>query len=295
VLAEGATAIVMIPARPRRRPAAVVLAAATALAVALVSTGGAGATPTVGADISWPQCGRSFPSGAAFGIVGVSGGKPYEDNPCLVAEYRWAAATGLAPGLYMNTANPGPKSATVSWYGQRSPNASCRPGNEAACSYDYGYGAARHAFQYANARVPAGPGHTWWLDVEIGNSWSDVDLAANLAAVVGSIDYLSAQRVPVGIYSNRYQWTKITGGARIAVPNWAAGARNAGEAAQFCSTRTFSGGPVLLVQYVADGFDHDLACPGADAVLRPAAPPLGGPDLLGGLLRALGLAPKTAP
>jgi hypothetical protein len=96
----------------------------------------------------------------------------------------------------------------------------------------------------------------------------------------------------VGVYSTRYQWTKITGGAAIpGLPNWVAGATDADQAARFCSNHSFTGGPVVLVQFVQDRFDHDLACPGSDAVLRPRAAPQ--PDLLTSLLQALGLLPKA--
>jgi hypothetical protein len=273
------------------RPATVVTALVT---LALALSGGslaAQAAPVIGNDVSWPQCGRPLPAGAAFGIVGVNDGKPFTDNPCLVAEYQWAAATGLAPGLYINTSNPGTQSEAVDWYSQRSPNAACSRANAAACAYDYGYNGARQAYAFANARVAAGPGHTWWLDVETGNSWSG-DLAANLADIAGAIDYLASRGVVVGVYSTRYQWSKITGGASIpGLPNWVAGATDADQASRFCSTRSFTGGPVLLVQFVQGRFDYDVACPGSDAVLRPRPAPQ--PDLLTSLLQALGLLPKA--
>jgi hypothetical protein len=71
------------------------------------------------------------------------------------------------------------------------------------------------------------------------------------------------QKVPgvvVGIYSTKYQWTKITGGAQLAVPNWIAGARDLAEAKSRCSPAwSATGGPVVLNQFVA-GFDTNYAC-----------------------------------
>src|SRR5215210_4115143 len=92
-----------------RRPyPAVLVAAVVSLALAVpLGTVAAHAAPSIGHDISWPQCGRPFPADSAFGIVGVNGGKPYTYNPCLAAEYQWAAGSGLPPGLYINTSNPG--------------------------------------------------------------------------------------------------------------------------------------------------------------------------------------------
>ena len=60
--------------------------------------GGSGST-TTGYDISYPQCGTSFPSSTAFGIVGVNGGLASDLNPCLgpassytQSELYWAVA-----------------------------------------------------------------------------------------------------------------------------------------------------------------------------------------------------------
>jgi hypothetical protein len=48
---------------------------------------------TTGNDISYPQCSTSsYPSTAAFGIVGVTGGRAFTHNSCFSSEYAWAAA-----------------------------------------------------------------------------------------------------------------------------------------------------------------------------------------------------------
>ncbi len=85
------------------------------------SAGGHTSTPT-GNDISYPQCGGSFPSGQAFGIVGVNDGLANNQNPCLgpyqgggasTSELYWAAATSnggtsqATASLHVNTADPG--------------------------------------------------------------------------------------------------------------------------------------------------------------------------------------------
>src|ERR1700724_2252076 len=50
-------------------------------------------------DISYPQCGGTYPTGA-FGIVGVNGGYPFVHyNPCLADEYSHAPHAAL----YINT------------------------------------------------------------------------------------------------------------------------------------------------------------------------------------------------
>lgn len=221
-----------------------------------------GAGPTVGYDVSYPQCGGPLPANPAFGIVGVSDGLAYGKNPCLAQQYAWALAAPKAPAFYMNTGNPGNAATRVSWYGQSGPRP-CGPADEAGCAYDYGYNAAKHAFEYATAETGAAAATSavWWLDVETANSWS-TDKSLNVIDIQGSIDFLREAGIgTVGVYSTGYQWGQITGGASLgaAVPNWVAGALNAKRAPALCSS-TFSGGTVRLVQYVAGGFDANHVC-----------------------------------
>jgi hypothetical protein len=77
-------------------------------------------TSPYGNDISYPQCGSVFPTGATFGLVGVDDGIANKPNPCLgpdgggvgTSELYWGS---LRPGganqppvaLYVNTADPG--------------------------------------------------------------------------------------------------------------------------------------------------------------------------------------------
>ena len=248
-------------------------AGAVALAgVVLVAAAGVAHAATKGYDVSWPQCGRALPVDGDFRIVGVTGGKPYDTNPCLAEQYRWAVA---APGVafYMNTANPGPASQIINWYAQKTPNAACSRSNEAACAYNYGYNAAQQAFVYAQRQTSGAATHGWWLDVETTNSWSG-DVAQNVADILGSIAYLRAQGVPVGVYSTDYQWGKITGGAHIPeLFNWLAGARDAAQAERWCAPdSTFTGGPVVMVQWVENDLDHDHACAPLPTVVPVAGP-----------------------
>ena len=250
----------MDPSPRWRRVAVAVIVAAGLVASSTVAAGGA---PAYGADISWPQCGQGYPARSAFAVIGVNDGRPYTANPCLVSEFGWAQSSGPVE-FYMNTANPG-----------------VAPGD----AYTYGFDAARDAYGYANTRVKAGPGHLWWLDVEIGNSWSG-DHAANAAVIGGSVAFLRAQGVMVGIYSTRYQWGVITGGARIpSVPNWVPGAVSATQAPAFCAPQqSFTGGPVAMTQFTTE-FDHDFACPGVS--LAAPAPPTPPPNPVGNLLDAV--------
>jgi len=253
---------------PRRRLSRVVVMVALSGVLTLVSSGTALAapkstSPPVGYDVSYPQCGGSLPANPAFGIVGVSDGLAYGENPCLAQQYAWALAAPKAPAFYMNTGNPGSLATRVNWYAQNGPEP-CSRTNEAGCAYNYGFHAARDAFEYASLQssVSAATTAAWWLDVETMNSWS-TDHSLNVRDIQGSIDYLrtTAGVATVGIYSTGYQWGQITGGANlgVTVPNWVAGALNVKRAPGMCSS-TFSGGKVRLVQYISGGFDANYVC-----------------------------------
>jgi hypothetical protein len=236
--------------------------------------------PPPGSDISFPQCGGAYPDIPAFGIVGVNGGRALTANPCLgvgdvPSQLAWAGGTSAA--LYANTGNPGPALSTHWPSGQASPRAcdtAAAPGADTVdCAYDYGWNAAADSYQTAVlAYISLGlapPGATqtplpiaWWLDVETSNSWRGT-ASLNVAALQGEVDYLqSVGAKSVGFYSTAYQWKQITGGtpAFAAFPSWVAGARTASQARANCSGGGFTGGPVLIAQYPANGFDADWRC-----------------------------------
>ncbi|HJP70436.1 MAG TPA: hypothetical protein VJ975_01815 [Candidatus Limnocylindria bacterium] len=240
-------------------------------------TGQPAADDPIGYDISFPQCGGRFPSEPAFAIVGVTGGRAFTDNPCLGAgagasQLEWA---GPDAGLYLNTGNPGPELSKAPWPSGQLVPAFCDPEQpeSAECAYDYGWNAAAHAYQaaidayvslgWAEAGAEATPvANWWWLDVEIGNSWSD-ETELNVASIQGSIDYLETREVAgIGIYSVGPMWEAITGGTDAFVdhPNWVAGATTINGARRTCIGAGFSGGPVLLTQYTHDGFDANHRC-----------------------------------
>ena len=267
-----------------RRVRAVVIAMTALLALAQAA-GAAAATPlaptspatsaTTGYDISWPQCGGSFPANPAFGIVGVNKGIVFSPNPCLAAELTWAGGTSAA--FYANTANPGPALSTHWPTGQTSPQvcSSASP-DTAACAYDYGYNAALDSYSDAVSAFTAlgltGTPATsaWWLDVETSNSWRS-DVTLNVAALSGAADYLRnvAHVASLGFYSTSYQWGVITGGTTTfnAHPSWVAGAADATAAAASCIGPGFTGGGVALAQYITGGFDADVRCATAGQVL----------------------------
>lgn len=286
-------------------PVLLALAALVAVRGALPVAAAAPSGGTSGADISWPQCGAPFPSGASFGVVGVNDGRAWSTNPCLASEYAWARGLSRTPDLYMNTANPAPQSSHY-WpeSGTRDP-ALCIDATsttDPGCAYDYGWHTAADALARATAALGAAPAGRWWLDVETGNTWNG-DASSNAADLQGSIDYLVAEGAPaVGVYSTEQQWAEITGGYASgtaaayasawapefaspsgigAVPSWVAGAGPAG-APGLCAD-SFTGTTTAMVQYIAGGFDADAACAAVPALppasLSPPPPAATAPGL----------------
>lgn len=209
-----------------------------------------------GYDISWPQCGGMYPSTPyAFGIVGVTDGRSFTLNPCLVSEYLWAQSA-TAPSqlsLYMNLNYP---AGTTASEGKSGPYGICKKGS--ACSAEnYGWNAAQYAFTQNNAKIPLSAS-TWWLDIETGNSWSH-NTALNADVIIGAIAYLQAQAVTVGVYSTPDQWQTIAGSYAPTVPNWVAGA-SVSSPSDLCASSLYTGGSVWLTQYVSGNYDEDYSC-----------------------------------
>ena len=75
-----------------------------------------------GYDISWPQCGGTYPAKPYdFGIVGVNDGLSYTTNPCFDSEWAWAGAGG---SVYLNVNSPTGPNTTIDSTG---PAGNCVP------------------------------------------------------------------------------------------------------------------------------------------------------------------------
>ncbi len=240
------------------------------------------AATSTGFDISYPQCGGAFPSPAGFGVVGLNDGHPLTTNPCLASELGWAQAdaNGTA-SFYFNTDSPGP-AYTSSWPASQQTPKVCAGANTPACSYDYGWNAAVLSFNNAvtaeTADGSSSPSSqaiaaTWWLDVETGNHWETLESqygpgsaseAIDQAELQGSIAYLvSVGITSIGIYSTSRQWGTITGGAETSFSNWQAwmpGYASLAAAQVACTTPSFNGGRVAMIQYPSRGLDGDYVC-----------------------------------
>lgn len=220
---------------------AVAMAGLTAIAA---SASGPYTSGTTGYDVSYPNCRATPPSGSAFGIAGVNGGRPFTTNSCFAAEYSWAATTTTSgASVYINTAYAGAYRKNITPYCA----AQSRP-----MAWQIGCSEADTSLKDVGSRTPT----MWWLDVEIGNSWSSSSVALNQEAIEGAAARLKSAGAPyVGVYSTAGSWRTITGGSYTppsADAEWVAGGS--------CTT-PFDKNPVWLSQRgTVGGVDSDQAC-----------------------------------
>jgi hypothetical protein len=144
--------------------------------------------------------------------------------------------------------------------GLTGPGGTCSVGNLMCRAYNWGRNAA--VFSVTYARSLGVDSAMWWLDVEIGKPWRTDDLAYNVQAIKGMLDGLRNYGYVVVIYSTKYQWGVVTGGAYSpGTPIWVPGADNLAEAERYCGANyRFDGGVTWLTQWTTT-FDHDYACP----------------------------------
>jgi hypothetical protein len=200
-----------------------------------------------GYDISWPQCGRAYPSRPFdIAVVGVNGGRALTTNPCFVDQAtRWASPDQL--DVYLNLNKP-----SAAYTG------GCPPADKACIAVALGRDAVRSSIATVRA-AGLGP-RVWWLDIEMPELW-DTDTRFNALSIQSAIDELQANALNAGIYSTRYQWNLITGSYTTRTPLllWAAGSLPL----QRCN-EPWGGGHVVLSQvlgiYTSTGFDENHAC-----------------------------------
>lgn len=258
----------------------IVLSLAALLTVAATATSAearpapASTTPT-GNDISYPQCGRSYPSGQAFVVVGVNGGKASDFNQCFLSEWSWAqtskgGTSQLPAQLYVNTGNPGD---VLAQYGVTDWPTSSDPSidpygtcagtytDDMACSWEYGYERAQADITF----VGSSSSGKWWLDIETSNSWTS-EMAKNQASLEGMVYALGHAGVAVGIYSSSRSWSSLFGSVAAKSPlysldEWRPGAKTLSKAKGNCLLAPFEGnGPVVITQYVSTNLDYDYSC-----------------------------------
>jgi len=157
-------------------------------------------------------------------VVGVNGGRPFTDNPCLSEQVAYAKAlSGYAAYINLDA----PRGEDPRSYGRRS----ALDGLERA--------------RRAGLKVS-----TIWLDVEVLNHWSH-DAATNVAVINGAASALQAKGLTAGIYSSVDMWNDITGGATVTMPVWlATSVLDYRDVQPLCKTG-LGGRPAEMAQYVA--------------------------------------------
>jgi hypothetical protein len=248
------------------------VAAGLTFAPAVMAQARTPATPT-GNDISYPQCGRAYPSGQAFAVVGVNGGKASNVNSCFASEWSWAqtskGGTRQAPAqLYINTGNPGDVLAqydvtdwpTTSIAADRYGTCNGTWTDDLPCSWEYGYERAA-----ADLNAVGSAAWKWWLDIETSNSWTS-DPRKNQAALEGMVYAIEQAGGTVGIYASSGSWSALFGSVAAAsplysLPEWRPGAKTLSKAQSDCSLAPFEGnGTIEITQYVSTNLDYDYSC-----------------------------------
>lgn len=232
--------------------------------------------PVVGGDASWPQCpkgmgiaqkrsqGAPMPlASARFVILGLTNGPGFVANPCLGSQLAWARERHLLVSAY--SVISGPYGDALQRYGSTGPYDERTAAGRLA---NLGYQEA--LFNIATLRGAGLQTPFVWLDVEpvTGFEWSQ-DTAANAAVVKGAARGYTDQGYGVGVYSIGSLWQRVVGDLRLGLPEWRpAGSRGRAEALRRCQGDwMFQGGAAALAQWVEQGRDRDITCPGQSAYL----------------------------
>lgn len=228
----------------------------------------------IGADVSWPQCpkgmgiaqkqGKGAPmplDEARFVVLGLTNGPGFYPNPCLGSQVAYVKARNLLASAYSVISTPRP--GDLETYGHRGPfDGSTRLG---ALS-NVGYQQAR--FNLGTMRGAGLQTPFVWLDVEPVPDFDwPADPEANAAVVRGAAAAYTDAGLRIGAYSTQALWQRVVGDLRLGVPEWrAAGQTSRQEALRRCGPgRMFQGGAGILGQWVQDGRDMNLTCPGTSA------------------------------
>lgn len=240
-------------------------------------TAAAGPAAVFGADVSWPQCpkgmgiaekrsqGAPMPTAAAeFVIIGLTNGPSFTPNPCFASQVRWVAERQLMAAAYSVVSYP--NDATLRRYGGTGPYAA---GTRLGALSNVGYQAARfnlRTLQETDLRTPM-----IWIDVEPVPvfEWSS-DTTANAAVVVGMVRGYTDAGFRVGFYSTPSLWQRVVGDLRVGAPEWrAAGQTSKAEALSRCGPDwSIQGGEALFGQWVEDGRDRNVTCPGVSRTVE---------------------------
>ena len=269
----ASTAIPSLPAPTASPPAPSI--SLPSISIPPLPTFTAGSGPVVGGDVSWPQCpkgmglaqkraeGAPMPLGSArFVVLGLTNGPGFVANPCLADQLAWVKQRHLLVSAY--SVISAPYGDVLTRYGGTGPyDASTKAGRLGNVGYQ------EALFNVGTMRAVGLQTPFVWLDVEpvTGFDWPSGkpgDTAANAAVIKGAARGYQEQGYQVGVYSIESLWKRVVGDLRLGLPEWRpAGGTGRAEAVRRCAGDwMFQGGAAVLGQWVAQGRDQDVTCPG---------------------------------
>lgn len=241
------------------------------------------ASGAVGNDISWPNCpkgmgvvgrrtqGLPLPDPAAqYVIIGLTNGRAFTRNPCLASHLQVAASRDLATSAYTMLSYPNP--AERRRYAKSGPYSSRTIAGQVA---NFGYAQAKFALETMSNAGLAAP--LVWIDVEprAERRWS-ASKTNNRSLVKGALRAASDRGVTSGIYTYANAWKAIVGNWQVAAPLWAPShtrsrtyAAKKADAVASCARVGFTGGPLVITQWVHGNRDYNVICPLISATSYP--------------------------
>jgi len=201
---------------------------------------------------------------ARFVVVGLTNGPSFVANPCLADQLAWVEERHLLAAAYSVVSFPDARTLA-----QLRANGPYDGSSRLGALRNVGYQAA--LFNVETMRRVGFRTPVVWIDVEPVThfDWS-ADVVANGAVVQGMARGYREAGFRIGFYSIGSLWTRVVGSLRFGAPEWRpAGARGLREALNRCGDDwSFQGGTAVLGQWVEDGRDRNVTCPGAMPDLR---------------------------
>jgi hypothetical protein len=230
----------------------------------------------LGADVSWPQCpkGMGIPERRTLGapmplpeaeyvVLGLTNGPGFTENPCLAEQVAWVRDRHLMAAAYAVASWP--DDAAVTEHADAGPYDG---GSELGSLANTGYQQA--LTNIATMRRAGLTTPMIWVDVEPvpDFEWSG-DLVANAAVVQGAARGYADAGYRVGVYSTPLLWSTVVGDLALGLPEWrAAGQTSRAEATDRCGPDwSIQRGRAVLGQWVEQGRDQNITCPGVSADL----------------------------
>jgi hypothetical protein len=215
---------------------------------------------------------------AQFFVIGLTNGRAFTRNPCLAQHLEVAAQRGVHASAYTMLSYP--NAAERAAHGASGPFGTATYADRIA---NVGYAQSAFALDTMAAARFASP--FVWIDVEprAERRWSRT-VANNQALIRGALRAAADRGIGAGIYTYALAWRQITGGMVLDVPLWAPGHSRArtfssrmSQTAGSCSRVGFTGGPLVMTQWVWRNRDYNVTCPAIESVTTPMWVRMGAP------------------